>query len=95
MREGPLADLFRSTTPGEGGAQGLQSESPAESRQEVPMRTEGHAVVRVVGVGGGGCNAVDRMIEAGVHGGHGGRGGGGNDNGGDNGVSSVHHIRFA
>ena len=68
MREGPLADLFRSTTPGEGGAQGLQSESPAESRQEVPLRTEGHAVVRVVGVGGGGCNAVDRMIEAGVHG---------------------------
>ena len=54
MREGPLADLFRSTTPGEGGAQGLQSESPAESRQEVPLRTEGHAVVRVVGVGGGG-----------------------------------------
>lgn len=68
MREGPLADLFRSTTPGEGGAQGLQSESPAESRQEVPLRAEGHAVVRVVGVGGGGCNAVDRMIEAGVHG---------------------------
>ena len=68
MREGPLADLFRSTTPGEGGAQGLQSESPAETRQEVPLRAEGHAVVRVVGVGGGGCNAVDRMIEAGVHG---------------------------
>ncbi len=68
MREGPLADLFRSTTPGEGGAQGLQSESPAEVRQDVPLRTEGHAVVRVVGVGGGGCNAVDRMIEAGVHG---------------------------
>ncbi len=68
MREGPLADLFRSTTPGEGGAQGLQSESPAENRQEVPLRAEGHAVVRVVGVGGGGCNAVDRMIEAGVHG---------------------------
>jgi cell division protein FtsZ len=68
MREGPLADLFRSTTPGEGGAQGLQSEAPAETRQDVPLRTEGHAVVRVVGVGGGGCNAVDRMIEAGVHG---------------------------
>ncbi len=68
MREGPLADLFRSTTPGEGGAQGLQSEAPAETRQEVPLRAEGQAVVRVVGVGGGGCNAVDRMIEAGVHG---------------------------
>jgi len=68
MREGPLADLFRSTTPGEGGAQGMQSEAPAETRQDVPMRAEGQAVVRVVGVGGGGCNAVDRMIEAGVHG---------------------------
>jgi len=68
MREGPLADLFRSTTPGEGGAQGMQSEAPAETRQEIPMRAEGQAVVRVVGVGGGGCNAVDRMIEAGVHG---------------------------
>ena len=68
MREGPLADLFRSTTPGEGGAQGMQSEAPAETRQEVPLRAEGQAVVRVVGVGGGGCNAVDRMIEAGVHG---------------------------
>ena len=68
MREGPLADLFRSTTPGDGGAQGLQSEAPAETRQEVPLRAEGQAVVRVVGVGGGGCNAVDRMIEAGVHG---------------------------
>lgn len=68
MREGPLADLFRSTTPGEGGAQGMQSEAPVEARQDVPLRAEGQAVVRVVGVGGGGCNAVDRMIEAGVHG---------------------------
>ena len=48
MREGPLADLFRSTTPGEGGAQGMQSEAPAETRQEVPLRAEGQAVVRVV-----------------------------------------------
>ncbi|MSO44131.1 MAG: cell division protein FtsZ [Thermoleophilia bacterium] len=68
MREGPLADLFRSTT-GEGGAQGLQSEAPTDSRaSDIPQRIEGYAVVRVVGVGGGGCNAVDRMVEAGLRG---------------------------
>ncbi len=66
MREGPLADLFRST--GAGGAQGLQSEAPAELFSPDMDRVEGHAVVRVVGVGGGGCNAVDRMIEVGLRG---------------------------
>ncbi len=66
MREGPLADLFRSTA-GEG-AKGLQSEAPAELFSPDMDRIEGHAVVRVVGVGGGGCNAVDRMIEAGLRG---------------------------
>ena len=67
MREGPLADLFRST--GATGGQGLQSEALSESRgEEIPQRIEGHAVVRVVGVGGAGCNAVDRMVEAGVRG---------------------------
>ncbi len=66
MREGPLADLFRST--GAEGAQGLQSEAPAELFSPDMDRVEGHAVVRVVGVGGGGCNAVDRMVEAGLRG---------------------------
>ncbi len=66
MREGPLADLFRST--GAEGAQGLQSETPAELFSPDMDRIEGHVVVRVVGVGGGGCNAVDRMIEAGLRG---------------------------
>ncbi len=66
MREGPLADLFRSTA-GEG-AKGLQSEAPAELFSPDMDRIEGHVVVRVVGVGGGGCNAVDRMIEAGLRG---------------------------
>ena len=66
MREGPLADLFRSTG-GEGG-QGLQSEAPADLFTPSPEGAENHAVVRVVGVGGGGCNAVDRMVEAGLRG---------------------------
>lgn len=67
MREGPLADLFRST--GAEGGKGLQSEGLAQSHgEEIQQRIEGHAVVRVVGVGGAGCNAVDRMIEAGVRG---------------------------
>lgn len=66
MREGPLADLFRST--GGDGAKGLQSEAPADLFTPSPEGVEGHAVVRVVGVGGGGCNAVDRMVEAGVRG---------------------------
>ncbi len=66
MREGPLADLFRSTG-GEGG-QGLQSEAPADLFTPSPEGAENHAVVRVVGVGGAGCNAVDRMVEAGLRG---------------------------
>ena len=66
MREGPLADLFRST--GGDGGQGLQSEAPADLFTPSPEGAENHAVVRVVGVGGGGCNAVDRMVEAGVRG---------------------------
>jgi cell division protein FtsZ len=32
------------------------------------MRPSGHAVIRVIGVGGGGSNAVNRMIEAGLSG---------------------------
>mgnify|MGYP006277899981 CR=1 FL=1 len=66
MREGPLADLFRST--GGDGGQGLQSEAPSDLFAASPEGAENHAIVRVVGVGGGGCNAVDRMIEAGVRG---------------------------
>jgi len=66
MREGPLADLFRST--GGDGGQGLQSEAPADLFTPSPQGAENHAVVRVVGVGGGGCNAVDRMVEAGLRG---------------------------
>ncbi len=66
MREGPLADLFRST--GGNAPQGMQSEAPASLFTPSPEGSEGHAVVRVVGVGGAGCNAVDRMVEAGLRG---------------------------
>jgi cell division protein FtsZ len=40
----------------------------AESRLPKADASAYLAVIRVVGVGGGGCNAVDRMIEAGVQG---------------------------
>ena len=66
MREGPLADLFRST--GGNAPQGMQSEAPADLFTPSPEGSDGHALVRVVGVGGAGCNAVDRMVEAGLRG---------------------------
>jgi cell division protein FtsZ len=64
MREGPLSELFRSTD--------ALSEPPTE-REPHPGGGPGDmtnyvAVIRVVGVGGAGCNAVDRMIEAGLRG---------------------------
>ena len=35
---------------------------------DIGMDDDFYATIRVVGVGGGGCNAVDRMIEDGVQG---------------------------
>ena len=67
MREGPLSELFRSTEPG--------TEPPARGYEPEPDDGPGLsdssnyvAVIRVVGVGGAGCNAVNRMIEAGLRG---------------------------
>ena len=65
MREGPLSELFRNTD-----ADGARR---ARARREAERRpaSEGQnyvAVIRVVGVGGAGCNAVNRMIEAGLRG---------------------------
>ena len=66
MREGPLSELFRST--------GSDS-SPAGPAfdPEIDMGPGGDAsnyvaMIRVVGVGGAGCNALNRMIEAGLRG---------------------------
>jgi cell division protein FtsZ len=79
MRDGPLAQLFKAT---EGAAAGQSPEEPEErARPRVVDIGDGVetatprsgtspylAVIRVVGVGGGGCNALNRMIGAGVTG---------------------------
>ena len=65
MREGPLSELFRSTdamAPVERGPNWESERRPASEGQNYV------AVIRVVGVGGAGCNAVNRMIEAGLRG---------------------------
>jgi cell division protein FtsZ len=82
MRDGPLAQLFKATeTVSEIAAEAERAAAEptgraslvdaAEGRLDAPGRSPESpylAVIRVVGVGGGGCNAVDRMIEAGVGG---------------------------
>jgi cell division protein FtsZ len=57
MREG-LSELFRRT---EGGY-----ESPGEPRPETATGRAYVTTIKVVGVGGGGTNAVARMVEAGI-----------------------------
>ncbi|HSJ73518.1 MAG TPA: cell division protein FtsZ [Miltoncostaeaceae bacterium] len=64
MREGPLSELFRSTDPLDERA-GAADAGPERAHGELANYV---AVIRVVGVGGAGCNAVDRMIEAGLRG---------------------------
>jgi cell division protein FtsZ len=65
MREGPLSELFRSTD-------ALSSPRTPEPEPFVDeYRGDGSnyvAVIRVVGVGGAGCNAINRMVEAGLRG---------------------------
>lgn len=63
MREGPLSELFKRTD--------LPQEPPPqpEPPSPGPQDATGYvAVIRVVGVGGAGCNAVNRMVEAGLRG---------------------------
>jgi len=73
MREGPLSELFRDTG-AESGAEATGGLGASEVPRDVPApeaERGGHgyvAVIRVVGVGGAGCNAVNRMIEAGLGG---------------------------
>jgi cell division protein FtsZ len=67
MREGPLADLFRSTQGdvAKAGDEGVQFEPD----RPTPGDLSGYlAVIRVVGIGGAGCNAINRMVEAGIRG---------------------------
>ncbi len=40
----------------------------AQARREYDSLQEGNATIRVVGVGGGGSNAIDRMVESGIGG---------------------------
>jgi cell division protein FtsZ len=82
MRDGPLAQLFKATERGGGAvAEPVEDEAPRPQIVDLPEgdefggarvpRQSGSpylAVIRVVGVGGGGCNAVNRMIEAGIEG---------------------------
>jgi cell division protein FtsZ len=66
MREGPLSELFRNTEREalEGGGP-IAAEDPGAPVGDLANYL---AVIRVVGVGGAGCNAVNRMVEAGIRG---------------------------
>ncbi|MHB1413322.1 MAG: cell division protein FtsZ, partial [Thermoleophilia bacterium] len=67
MREGALANLFQPT---EHISEELTNEGrPAARESAIPRQEEAYiAAIKVVGVGGGGTNAVNRMVEAGVRG---------------------------
>jgi cell division protein FtsZ len=78
MRDGPLAQLFKNT---QSAQEETQAAEPATRPRVVDISDVGDpppsstsrgtpylAVIRVVGVGGGGCNALNRMIESGVGG---------------------------
>ena len=78
LREGPLTELFRST---EAPAASTTAEAPVETppvpaeellAPDPPFRADEAnnylAVIRVVGVGGAGCNAINRMVHAGLRG---------------------------
>ncbi len=67
MREGPLSELFRSTDPSVPPPLGPREPEP-DDLGPYGDASNYVAVIRVVGVGGAGCNAVDRMIEAGLRG---------------------------
>jgi cell division protein FtsZ len=70
MREGPLSELFRNTV--EGPPQTPQDREPPPWGRDAPAfpqeRSNYLAVIKCVGIGGGGVNAVNRMIEAGIRG---------------------------
>ncbi|MFN8122031.1 MAG: cell division protein FtsZ [Thermoleophilia bacterium] len=66
MREGPLTELFRNTEAMRGAP---REEHVAPEPEYRPYDANNYlAVIRVVGVGGAGCNAINRMVEAGLRG---------------------------
>src|SRR5439155_1028932 len=72
MREGPLAELFRATEAAQRQAEQRGDEPLPEqpARLHVAPRADSAsylAVIKVVGVGGAGLNAVNRMIDAGLN----------------------------
>ncbi len=68
LREGPLSELFRNTEALSSAPRAPQEliEDPRHPHHEPDP--DYAATIRVVGVGGAGCNAVDRMVEAGIRG---------------------------
>ena len=72
MREGPLSDLFRNTTDGPKTPLSTERASQPAWGHEAPAytgeRSSYMAVIKCVGIGGAGINAVNRMIEAGIRG---------------------------
>ncbi len=72
MREGPLSELFRSTSDTPSSDPSAKREPPPAWGREGPAyggeRSSYMAVIKCVGIGGAGVNAVDRMIEAGIRG---------------------------
>ena len=67
MREGPLSNLFRSTESPRPTAGTDQLFAPTDDLPAANLNSY-VAVIRVVGVGGAGCNAINRMVEAGIRG---------------------------
>ena len=66
MRDGPLADLFRRTEDSEPAG---RQELWADDHPSDPSGNSAYiAVIRVVGIGGAGCNAINRMVAAGLGG---------------------------
>jgi cell division protein FtsZ len=67
MREGPLSNLFKNTESSRAAAGTEQLFTPTDDIPAANLNSY-VAVIRVVGVGGAGCNAVNRMVEAGIRG---------------------------
>jgi cell division protein FtsZ len=71
MREGPLSELFRNTSENPPQPPDPVREPPAWGREQSSFPSERSnylAVIKCVGIGGAGVNAINRMIEAGIRG---------------------------